>query len=268
MNIFNFVSSYKVARHQTGFKELLVSVIFGTIFIAVGIPFVKSNRIPSGWEKINGEIIEASTRQREGSTLYSPVVEYQIKGEAYRVSGNVSTSWMPKIGDTREVAYNPAMPSQARLTESGATNMIVWIFPLSGGLLILLTLYGFIKSKVRSRQIQELISHGTKITGVLIDIKVPLNRKDNTFQIVVSATDLQGVVQNYVSDPVSGIGALGLADFKSQPIPIDVYLDSGNQKIYYVDVADIPNLTSERIQQLIKNAQTPQTSTPIPGLQS
>ena len=45
-----------------------------------------------------------------------------------------------------------------------------------------------------------------------------------------------------------------MADFRNNPIAIDVYIDTTNPKKYYVDISDIPNLTPERIQELIKSA--------------
>lgn len=266
MNIFNLAGTYKAKRHQTGLKDVVLSLVFGGMFIVVMIPLSNSNRTPAGWENVSGQVVETSERRGDDSTLYTAIVEYRVDGQAYRVASNVSSSWQPTMGDSRKVTYNPAKPSESKLIEEGILpNLIFWLFPGIGSLWIILTVYSYLKSKNRTRQIQNLVSSGTKVTGVLIDIKTPFNQANDTYQIVVSATDVRGVVQNYVSDPVSGIGALGLSDFRTQPIPIDVYVDRSNPDKYYVDVSDIPNLTPERIQQLVQSAQTPQRPAPAPA---
>ena len=95
---------------------------------------------------------------------------------------------------------------------------------------------------------------GQKLQGILVDVQSEGSDNNSGYKIVVSATDTSGAVQNYVSDSLTGIGGLAIADFRSNPIPIDVYIDPANPQNYYVDVADIPNLTPERIGELIKSA--------------
>ena len=70
----------------------------------------------------------------------------------------------------------------------------------------------------------------------------------------MSATDNTGVVQNYVSDSLNGVAGLAMADFQNNPILIDVYVDLINPQNYYVDISDIPNLTPQRISELIQAA--------------
>ena len=71
---------------------------------------------------------------------------------------------------------------------------------------------------------------------------------------MVSPTYSRGKDQKYKSDSLTGIGGLAMADFRTNPIPIDVFIDPSNPAEYYVDVSDVPNLTPERIATLIKNA--------------
>ena len=112
----------------------------------------------------------------------------------------------------------------------------------------------FVKSILRTRNIDKLVSGGHKLQGVLVDLQTQQSKNGATYQIVVAATGRSGTVQNYVSDPLSGVGGLAMADFQNNPIPIDVYVDPSNPKHYYVDISDIPNLTPERISQLVKMA--------------
>jgi hypothetical protein len=152
-----------------------------------------------------------------------------------------------------------------------STDTSSWQFPIIGIAISLIGVFLLVRSLIRARNIKNLIRTGQKLQGVLIDVQTTQdNHKRNTYQIVVSATDSMGVVQNYVSDRLNSIGGLAMMDPRTNPIPIDVYVDATNPQNYYVDISDIPNLTPERIIELLQTAaktaqpQTiyPQQSTP------
>ncbi len=90
--------------------------------------------------------------------------------------------------------------------------------------------------------------------GILTDIQSTGGNNNGSYKIVISATNIAGVVQNYVSDSLNNIAGLAMADFRNNPIPIDVYIDPTKPQNYYVDISDIPNLTPERIAQLTQSA--------------
>lgn len=101
---------------------------------------------------------------------------------------------------------------------------------------------------------------GQKLQGVIVDIMLDnshnsgstgMNVANTRYKIVVAASRSNGSVENYVSDSLSGIAGLAMADFKSHPIPIDVYIDPIDSTKYYVDISEIPNLSAERITSLI-----------------
>jgi uncharacterized membrane protein len=75
-----------------------------------------------------------------------------------------------------------------------------------------------------------------------------------TYRVTVAADDGTGAVRNYQSDAVRGLSALAVQNFKTTPVPVDVYIDPTNPKNYYVNVSDLPNLTTEKIAELVKQA--------------
>jgi hypothetical protein len=109
-----------------------------------------------------------------------------------------------------------------------------------------------------------LVQTGQKLQGVMVDLQSQ-GTNNNGYKIVVAADNGSGAVQNYVSDSLTGVGSLAMADFRTSPIPIDVYVDPSNPENYYVDISDIPNLTPERIQSLLQAAANAKRPTSIIG---
>jgi hypothetical protein len=254
LNLNPTMTNFKVRRQNFGIGSLLFLFVFGAVFTGAGVSILNSHRIDPNWTKVTGEIIESSSRISDGSTTYSPVVKYEVNGRSYRVASSIGSSSYPNIGEKREVAYNPTRPDQSKVVEGIGSTWWLYIFPLAGIICLALAPYLFIRSVKRSGNINRLMQSGQKLQGILVDVQSGGGNNNSGYKIVVSAADPSGTVQNYVSDSLTGIGGLALADFRNNPIPIDVYVDPINPQNYYVDVADIPNLTAERISELIKSA--------------
>lgn len=257
------MTNFKVRRQKFGIFSLISLLLFGAIFTVAGVFAIKSSKIDPNWTRISGEVVESSSRIDDGKTIYTPVVQYSANGQIYKVTSSIGSSFYPNIGDKREVAYNPTRPEQAKVVEGAGTQAFLWLFPAIGFGVLVLAPVLFVRSLRRSNKIKSLMQTGQKLQGVLVDIQsAGRSNNKNTYRIVVSATDNTGTVQNYLSDELSGIGGLSMADFRKNPIPIDVYIDPTNSQNYYVDLSDIPNLTPERIGELIKsvvNMNKPQT---------
>lgn len=252
----------KIRRQKFGISSLLFLSFVGLAFMVAG-NFIDTNlAIAPSWSRTSGTITSISTRIDDGSKLYAPIVSYTVDNKTYHTTSNFQSSLAPSIGDTREIAYNPNQPEESKLVEKGMGALLPWILSVIGGSLAILAIILFVRSGRRSRLIQALQSSGQKLTGIITDIQ-PTAGNNGAFKIVVSATDLSGTVRNYLSDTLGGFAGLSMADFRNNPIPIDVYIDPTDPDRYYVDISDIPNLTPERIQQLIQSAIKPQPATPV-----
>lgn len=255
LNSNMFGNGFKAKRQKFGVGSLIFLLLFGAVFAGAGFFAINSSKVDPSWTRISGEVVDSSSRISDGSTTYTAVVEYSVSGQEYRTTSSFSSSFAPTIGEKREIAYNPTQPNQAKVVEGAGATWWLWLFPIIGVAILIIAPVSFIRSLKRSSAINNLMQTGQKLQGILTDIQsTGGSNNNNSYKIVVSATDNSGTVQNYVSDSIGGIGGLALADFRSNPIPIDVYIDSTNTQNYYVDIADIPNLTPQRITELIQSA--------------
>ncbi len=266
----NMMGGLKTKRQKFGIGSLIGMLLFGVIFAGGGIFALTSNNVDSSWTRVSGKVVRSSSSTSDGSTTYTPVVEYSADGKSYEVTGSIGTSSHPSIGSSREVAYNPEHPDQGKVIESAGAMWFVYLFPIIGILTILYAPYQFIRSRKRDAAINNLVQTGQKSQGVLVDIQNQNTSNNstnstNTYRIVVAATGPDGTVQNCVSDPLTGIGGLAMANFRNTPIPIDVYFNPTNPQEYYVDVSDIPNLTPERIGELLKSTVSKQPDSTVTG---
>lgn len=254
LNSNMFGGGFKAKRQKFGVGSLILLLLIGAVFAGVGFFAINSSKVDPNWTRTSGEVVDALSRIRDGSTTYTAIVKYSANGQEYQTTSGFSSSFSPTIGEKREIAYNPSQPNQAKVVEGLGATWWLWLFPAIGIAILIIAPVSFIKSLKRSSAINNLMQTGLKLQGVLTDMQSTGNNNNNSYKIVVSAADNTGVVQNYVSDSIGGIGGLAMADFRNNPIPIDVYIDPANPQNYYVDIADIPNLTPERITQLIQSA--------------
>lgn len=254
---------FKTRRQAFSVKDLIVRILIGGVFTAFGFFAVASLDIDEDWVIISGKIADVSTSNRDGSTMYTAVVSYKVGNQDYRIRSKVSSSIRPQLGREKEVAYNPKDPTQAKIVEGKGVSILFWFTPIMGLLVLVSGPISFIKSFKRTRDIKHLQQYGQKIQGVISDIQTIGNDGGKTYKIVVSATDSSNSVCHYVSDPITGIPSLILLDLRDKAVLIDVYVDSLDSKRYYVDISDIPSLTPERINDLIKSVKKDQYPTSI-----
>lgn len=248
-----FNNGLKAKRQKFGIGSLILLLLFGAVFTGVGFFALNGTAIDAEWQRIPGEIIDVKSGISDSSTTYSAVVKYSVNGEDYRIISSFGSSFAPTIGEKREVVYNPSQPTQAKVVEDASTTWWLWIFPIVGIVILISAPVSFIRSLLRSREIRRLTQTGQKLQGVMTDLQ-PTSTNNRSSKIVVSAVDMTGTTQSYLSDPISGIGGLAMADFQTNPIAIDVYVDPLNPKNYYVDISDVPGLTPQRINELLQSA--------------
>ncbi len=254
LNSSTFSKGSKTKRQKFGVGSLIFLLLFGAIFTAVGLFAINNSKADPNWTLVSGKVVDSVRDTDDDSTTYAAVVEYSVDGREYQVTSNLSSSFMPTIGEEREVSYDPEQPSKAKVVESAGATFWVWIFPIAGVAIMIYAPVAFAKSLKRSSTIKNLMQTGQKLQGVLTDIQSIGSDENKSYKIVVSATDNSGMVQSYVSDSIAGLGGLALADFRSNPIPVNVYIDPTNPKSYYVDVDGLPGITPQRINELIQSA--------------
>lgn len=237
------------ARRQSAIGIGIFLIFFGLIFAAAGAFFyMEGSYQPEGWKKISGKVVSLSeSRDSDGDITYTPTVQYEVDNTAYTTRSSISSSSRPAIGSAVPVVYNPDVPSEAKVLLDSIFSLIF----VGVGLLIMGSgIFIFIKAVQRASSIKRLMREEYKVTGVLAGVNNGGGRS-GTVTISVAAVDHSGVSRVFESDQLSGIGALAMADYQKTPIPIDVYVNPSSPEEYYVDIADIPGLTPERIKDLL-----------------
>lgn len=253
MNIF------KIKRQKTGLGSLVIFLGMGVVFIVPGYAIYSSSQPDPNWVKVEGSVIGNSSSISDGSTMYTPIVEYTAQGRKLQTTANMSSSSPAQIGGKREVSYDPTQPHVAKVTSSGMELLFVALFPIIGVLIIVIGLVSFVRSVKRTNEIKHLMNSGFKLQGIVTDIRassVSRNNKSSSI-VVVSAVDHTGAVRHFGSDALTGINRIALSGFQNDPIPVDVYIDMNSTEKYYVDIDDLPDLTSDKIAELLKGVASP-----------
>lgn len=249
---------FAAKRKKFGVMSLLITLIVGIVFIGVGFMMHKSTTIPASWQRVDGIVVDVATESSTNSgQTYAPVINYTVNGVTYKITSSISSSSYPTTGTYKQVAYDPSNPKDAKVVVSGSTSLLFYIFPLVGVIAVIAAPIAFVKSLRRTEDINHLKKDGQKIQGIITNIETEATNNYNngnnslSYKITVSATAPDGSVKTYLSDLMSGIGSLSMSDYRTHPIPLDVYINPANPDDYYVDISEVPSLTPERIMQLI-----------------
>jgi hypothetical protein len=244
-------------RRKFGTGIFLFLFLFGAIFLVVGLLAFTDAQVDESWTRIQGKVIDINRhRDSDGDTMYTPVYEYTVGNKSYEIKSNFSSSIRPTIGATHEIAYDPSEPSKAKVAPDGGSTAFILGFPSVGAIIILVDIIVFIRSRKRSKAIDELTKTGRKVTGMLTSMR-SVGSVNNVpiYKLTVTAYDGVGNSKEYTSDTIDG-GAwtVAVANFATNPIPIDIYLNNANPEKYYVDISDIPNLTPDKLNSVVSNA--------------
>ena len=117
-------------RHRFGVSLLVLFIVFGLVFGAVGAMTFKSLQVSDNWSRVTGTVTDVSSHRGKNGTLYAPVVIYEVDGESYEIVSRSSSSVYPTIGAEREVAYNPNRPDQSKLIEGAWMTALFILFIL------------------------------------------------------------------------------------------------------------------------------------------
>lgn len=250
-------------RFQFKFIHLIALFTLGLLLIFSTIYLNQSLHTKPGWNKTQGIITDYRllSTSRNGRISYKPTVKYRVEGKDYYVIPSWSSNDKPEIGSTKIVAYNPSNPVEARVV--GKLGFFWYAVAGLGLALIIVSPYSYYKSRKRDSIIKSLINTGTSTKGVVTELCEEVSGDNTYYSVIVSASDPTGTVRSYRSDKFTGSSDIKLIDLKQTPIVVDVILDSSDPEKYYVDISDLPTITTDRLNTIINNAvQTSQITNP------
>ena len=129
-------------------KAMICSVflILGLVF-AFGVPAIIGAVTGKCTLEVQATVADMVVKDDGDGTMYSAVYEYVVNGEEFRVTSNASTSWQPKIGETKTIKVDPDDPEN--MTDPQVMGFIVKIFRGVGYafLGVFLILLIFVRSK-------------------------------------------------------------------------------------------------------------------------
>ncbi len=109
----------------------LVLLGLGSLFLLPNMTYILAGRAT------DGTVIKVTSRPGKHGIMYSPIVEYTVRGESFTIKSNQSTSWkMYQAGDTIPVLYMPDDPEDAALGGFQHLYLVPTILGLPGLLMI------------------------------------------------------------------------------------------------------------------------------------
>jgi hypothetical protein len=131
------------------------------------------------------------------------------------------------------------------------------IFIFVGAFILVSSIRSYAHSRNREKVIAKITSYGHKTTGIVIGINhTSTSNSVKSYKVTVTANNSTGQAQNFTSDTIVDEAIiLSIAQYKTIPIAMDVYIDPADPKKYYVDVDSAPTAAPANIQQLVEASQ-------------
>lgn len=245
----------KAHRQKVSIWSFLIPFCLGLAFIYSGWLTLRSVAIGHSWVKIQGQVVGVETRSGNKSYTYAPVVGYTVDGRNYEVVSRSSSGSQPVIGSPKQVAYNPLQPQRAKVVESTGTVLLFgYVVPTLGLVLVVVAFKMYSSSLKREKRIHALMQHGRKLQGTVTDVQYK-GANNPKCKLVVSVAGASNGSQLYESDYLIGVGAMAVADFKSNKIYLPVYVNPIDSNDYYVDLSELPSLTTQRLIEIVNTTQ-------------
>jgi hypothetical protein len=152
---------YRTTRQQFGLGSFLSLIFTGIIFIGAGFYFYNVERVNANWIRINGQVV-GSTSSSTSSTgspsnsprlVYTPVVQYEVHNQQYRVTGSSGNSVAPSVGSQRQVAYNPSNPDDAKVVDSNVSKLVPLTLAATGIFILLAGTVVYISNILKARRL-------------------------------------------------------------------------------------------------------------------
>ncbi len=145
---------YRTTRQQFGLGSLISLCFSGVLFVLIGLFFYNTNKIDPAWTRVEGSVVGAtqtlnrsSQSTSNSSIIYTPIVEYRVDNQKYKVTANNGTSNPPSVGAQYPVAYSPANPTDAKVVNSKNVNLIPLVLPAIGIFMIISGLVVYISNQ-------------------------------------------------------------------------------------------------------------------------
>lgn len=143
-------------RNREGIGGAVKMMLFGLVFLAVGLLVVKPLLIDAGTvgageaQTVGTVTARNESRDDDGDRLCSPDASYTVDGAVHTASAGYRSSSCPSVGATVDVIYDVARPADARIAPDATFRLLGWVFPLAGLLMLVGGLWTFV---VRAGQI-------------------------------------------------------------------------------------------------------------------
>ena len=144
---------------------LVICLLCGILMLFLGISGVmRTNREMKGYETVQGYLLDYRLyekgeydpeKKEQTSDTYTLIYNYTVDGKEYTVSTDYGASFVPSIGSTKEIKYNPQNPQEAIVTGTNQNTAMIFggLFFLAVPLVFLLVLSGVLQ-KLSSKVIE------------------------------------------------------------------------------------------------------------------
>ena len=218
---------------KKGYKVFTIFLVVGIIFfvvIAAILVFNKKKQNSLDASTMSTRIEVSEHIDDEGTTMYSPVYYFEVRGEEFKCTSNSSSSIYPKT-ESQMVYYDSKDPHKCMTAYSVKGNKILLLVLLLPTIFILVAVLNYVKTNKRIKAINELNQKGKLIK------KLPYVLEDTG--TVINGVPIRRPVVEYELSTGERVTLKGdpRYDHKTSDDDgfVDLVIDEQNPKNYFID---------------------------------
>lgn len=235
IQFFRFKPVHTIALTGLG---LLLAIPTATTLINAAVPL--------SWEKVSGVVSTVTQNEAvSGGRQYVATVIYRLNDKTYSIREEYAGD-RPARDDQVVVYFNPASPDKAMVQHGGPLLFLAWIPLLAGlGLIILAGVQQY-KAWRHIKSAKDLATNGKLVPALVKDVQV-IDKKSfihktlykNFIFFKLKAAPITSSIDTepYESDLLMWQGKMygDVATLKEQSMPVSLYVDNNNPRLYYLE---------------------------------
>ena len=243
---------------KKGYKVFTIFLVVGIIFFVVIAAILvfnkkKQNSLDSSTMSTRIEVSEHI--DDEGTTMYSPIYYFDVRGQEFKCTSNSSSSIRPKT-ESQMVYYDSKNPTKCMTAYSVKGNKILLLVLIIPTILILIAVLNYVKTNKRVKLINELNQRGKLIK------KLPYRLEDTG--TIINGVPIRRPVVEYKLASGERVTLKGdpRYDHKTSDDDgfVDLVIDEQNPNNYFIDF-EINRLTGNT--QADYNTELPKEPVPV-----
>ena len=132
-----------------GWERIISTFIVGATLIFVGFVLRNEFSIDTNWIRSTGSVSQVTQKEVSEGPEFVSTISYSTEGRDFTITEHLKSNSPPQVGSSREIAFNPANPAEAKVVRDGSYTVYANVLFVVGAYFSMVAIYSTLK-KIKS----------------------------------------------------------------------------------------------------------------------